>query len=117
MKPYKRNTIFMFCWIARRMPCYTMQYFLYAMLTQLSMFIGNVLLLKTMTEIIISRENGIRAVYVMAVYVVYCVSSNLYRAYFKECGQKKAKERMSALLHKEIYDRAVKVDLADYDNT
>ena len=116
MKPYKRNTIFMFCWIARRMPGYVMQYFLYAILTQLSMFLGNVLLLKIMTEIILSRENRMRAVSVMAAFAVYCIGANIYRAYFREYGQKRAKERMGALLHREIYDRAVKVDLADYDN-
>ena len=98
------------------MPCYVMQYFLYALLTQLSMFLGNVLLLKYMVEIILSGENWMRAVYVMVAYSVYSISGNIYRAYFRECAQKKARERMGALLHKEIYDKAVRVDLADYDN-
>lgn len=109
------HTFYMLRWLFSRTPLYVLQYFCYALCTQLISVVANVLMLKHILEIIISDVNKIRILYVVAAFCVYILVTEWYRSYFKEQIQKKNQEKLAVILQKEVYDKAKAIDMIVYE--
>ena len=112
----KNPTFYMLGWLMERMPLYVVQYFLYSLSTRMLSVVANVFVLWLVLKLLESpgEEKGI--LWVLAGAVVYFLVTEWYRACFKEKIQRKARERLTVLLQKQVYDRALEAEISDYEN-
>ena len=112
----KNPTFYMLGWLMERMPLYVVQYFLYSLSTRMLSVVANVFVLWLVLKLLESPGEEKRILWVLAGAVVYFLVTEWYRACFKEKIQQKARERLTVLLQKQVYDRALEAEISDYEN-
>lgn len=111
-----QNNLFIVKYLARYTPVFLLMTFLVSAIHEVVVFFEHTYCIKYLTDII--QYNGpfynvVRYISIMTVLVVLKI---LLVKYYNEYLQPKAKEKLHKQMNMELYDKAVKLDLACYDN-
>ncbi len=110
------NYVYMLKFIGKHTPYMLFGYIFFDVLANLPWTLSNVVLLKYIIDVVTEGTGYERIFYVLAVFVVFVVVTNLFVTVFYEVSLPKQKEKFYFSLYKTIYEKAAKMDYEAYDN-
>lgn len=111
-----KNYIYMLKFIGKHTPYMLFGYIFFDVLSNLPWTLSNVVLLKYIIDVVTEGTGYERILYVLILFVIFVVITNLFTTIFYEVSLPKQKEKFYFSLYKTIYEKAAKMDYEAYDN-
>lgn len=110
------NNIYMLKYLFKYVPMYVIGALAFGMIMAIPSVFANVVLLKYVIDTAASGINLINILIAVCIFAVFIIISQIANSLFNSLYVPKAKEKLHVKMQSELYEKALTLDLACYDN-